>query len=89
MVKDLVSKLKEQNEYVGKMTLEKLEVEHKSVLEKMIESRDNYDDLYGYYFSLVVELYSRYVLEDKNGSFKHICDYRKSLQKRIEYSTSI
>lgn len=88
MVKDLVSKLKEQNEYVGKLTLEKLESEHNYVLEKMIESRDNYDDLYGYYFSLVVELYSRYVLEDKNGSFKRMCDYRKSLQKKIEDFTS-
>ncbi len=88
MTKDLLSKITEQNEAVSKMNLEDLESEHKYVLDKMIDSRDNYDDLYGYYFSLVVELYSRYILEDKNGGFKRMNNYRKSLQKKIEDFTS-
>ena len=46
MTKDLLSKITEQNEAVSKMNLEDLESEHKYVLDKMIDSRDNYDDLY-------------------------------------------
>ena len=66
------------------MTLEKLESEHKYVLEKIIDSRNNYNDLYGYYFSVVVELYSRYVLDNPNGNFARTEEYRNSLQKKIE-----
>jgi hypothetical protein len=70
------------------MNLKNLELEHRSVLEKMVESRDNYNDLYGYYFSLVVELYSRYVLKRPNEKFTRAEEYRNSLQKNIEDSTS-
>jgi len=68
--------------------MENLESEHKYVLERMIDSRDNYNELYGYYFSLVVELYSRYVLENTNGNFNKAEKYRNFLQKKIEDSTS-
>jgi|TARA_Y100000310_G_scaffold337982_1_gene426423 hypothetical protein len=88
MTKELTDRLYEQNETVRKMTLEKLESEYRTVLEKLVESKDNYNDLYGYYFSLVVELYSRYVLENPNENFTSAEEYRNSLQKRIEKSTS-
>ena len=84
---DLPKRIREQNEAVSKMTLENLESEHRSVLEKMIESPINYNELYGYYFSLVVELYSRYILEDTNGdrsNFNRAAEYRKYLQRKIE-----
>jgi hypothetical protein len=85
---DLLKRIYEQNESVSKINLEELEIEHRTVLEKMIDSREYYNKLYGYYFSLVVELYSRYVLEDaKNGNksnFNRSAEYRYSLQKRIE-----
>lgn len=87
---DLLKRIYEQNKSVNKMKLEELEIEHRNVLEKMIDSKENYDKLYGYYFSLVAELYSRCVLEDiKNGtnsSFNRLAEYRYSLQKRIEES---
>jgi hypothetical protein len=85
---DLLKRIYEQNESVSKINLEDLEIEHRIVLEKMIDSQEDYNKLYGYYFSLVVELYSRYVLEDaKNGNksnFNRATEYRESLQKRIE-----
>ena len=88
MYKDLINRLNEQNESVRKMTLEKLESEHKYVLENMTNSQESYQELYGYYFSLVSELYSRYVLENPNGNFAKAEEYRNSLQKKIEDSTS-
>ncbi len=88
MSRELTDRLHEQNETVRKMTMENLESEHKYVLERMIDSRDNYNELYGYYFSLVVELYSRYVLENTNGNFNKAEKYRNFLQKKIEDSTS-
>jgi len=92
MSKNLIDRLNEQNESVRKMTLEKLESEHKYVLENMTNYQESYHELYGYYFSVVVELYSRYVLEDtKNGNrlkFIRAEEYRNSLQKKIEDSTS-
>jgi len=84
MPKDLIDRLHEQNERVIKMNLEELESEHRSVLGKLVESKDNYTELYAYYFSLVVELYSRYVLDNKNGNFTRAEEYRNSLQRKIE-----
>lgn len=88
MSKELIDRLNEQNETVRKMTLEKLESEYKYVLENMTNSQESYQELYGYYFSVVVELYSRYVLDNPNGNFSRAEEYRTSLQKRIEDSTS-
>jgi hypothetical protein len=56
---DLLKRIREQNNSVSKIKLEDLESEYKYVLERMINSKDNYNELYGYYFSAVVELYSR------------------------------
>ncbi len=88
MSNELIDKITEQNEAVRKMKLEELESEHNYILEQMIDSRDKYTEFYGYYFSLVVELYSRYVLEDaKNGNksnFNRSAEYRYSLQKKFE-----
>lgn len=88
MSKELIDRLNEQNETVRKMTLEKLESEYKYVLENMTNSQESYQELYGYYFSVVVELYSRYVLDNPNRNFTRAEEYRTSLQKRIEDSTS-
>ena len=82
---DLLKRIREQNEIVRTMNLEELESEHKYVLERMVNSQEDYNKLYGYYFSLVVELYSRYVLEDANGNqsnFNRSAEYRYSLQKK-------
>ena len=85
MLSENISKrIREQNETVRKMNLEELESEYRTVLEKMIDSHNNYNDLYGYYFSVVVELYSRYVLDNPNGNFARTEKYRNSLQKKIE-----
>lgn len=85
MLSENISKrIREQNETVRKMNLEELESEYRTVLEKMIDSHNNYNDLYGYYFSLVVELNSRYISEDTNRSFERAHKYRESLQKKIE-----
>lgn len=84
---DLLKQIYKQNESVSKINLEALEIEHRIVLEKIIDSREEYNKLYGYYFNLVVELYSRYVLKDANGNhsnFNRATEYRESLQKRIE-----
>ena len=84
---DLLKQIYKQNESVSKINLEELEIAHRTVLEKMIDSREDYNKLYGYYFSVVVELYSRYVLEAANGNhsnFNRSAEYRYLLQKKIE-----
>jgi len=81
---DISKRIREENKTVRKMKLEELESEYRTVLEKMINSQNDYHKLYGYYFSLVVELNSRYISEDTNGSFERAHKYSESLQKKIE-----
>jgi hypothetical protein len=85
---DILKRINAQYESVSRLSFEELEAEYKYVLENMINSNKKYNELYGYYFSVVVELYSRCVLEDtKNRNklrFNSLSEYRESLQKIIE-----
>jgi hypothetical protein len=86
--KELLARINKQYEILNKLTLEELESKHKQVLEKIINSKKEYNEFFGYYFSLVVELYSRCVVEDiKTGnksSFNRLAEFRTYLQKKIE-----